>query len=74
MNSAPFRNYSKKRRHLEQEIEPERNLTVNDPRILGAALVMPLPEANDTRTEDDGEAIPPPSKESSIVKEPPLAH
>jgi superfamily II DNA or RNA helicase len=57
-----------KRRNLEQEIELERHLTVNDP---GTALVMPLPEANDTPTEDDGEAIPPPSKESSIVKEPP---
>lgn len=51
-----------KREQLEQEIELERNLTVNDPRFLGAALIMPLPERRDE--------MPPAGEGSSMVKDP----
>jgi len=41
---------------LRREIELERNLTVGEPRILGAAVVIPLVEAEPT--EDAGERTP----------------
>lgn len=43
-----------RRQALEEEIRLERSLTINDPRLLGAALVVPLP----TPVPDAEEALP----------------
>jgi hypothetical protein len=45
-----------RRADLEREIRLERNLTVGEPRILGAAAVIPLPELSEPQLEPGVEA------------------
>lgn len=58
----------RKRQSLEQEILLERNLTVSEPRILGVAVVIPLPElVKDQPSNEDDQAESPPQSESNTA-------